>query len=82
MRHPARSAHLGDRNGGLDSKEAFGDFALTAHVRVRPVHQYDQAGVMVRVSSSCWLKASVELALEQPDIGAEFRSYLATVDLR
>jgi len=29
-----------------------------------------------------WLKASVELALERPDIGAEFRSYLASVDLR
>jgi UTP--glucose-1-phosphate uridylyltransferase len=29
-----------------------------------------------------WLKASVELALERPDIGAEFRSYLATVDVR
>ena len=29
-----------------------------------------------------WLKASVELALERPDIGAEFRSYLAGVDLR
>jgi UTP--glucose-1-phosphate uridylyltransferase len=28
------------------------------------------------------LKASVELALERPDIGAEFRRYLATVDLR
>ena len=24
-----------------------------------------------------WLKASVELALERPDIGAEFRRYLA-----
>jgi UTP--glucose-1-phosphate uridylyltransferase len=29
-----------------------------------------------------WLKASVELALERPDIGAEFRNYLAGVDLR
>jgi len=29
-----------------------------------------------------WLKASVELALERPDIGDEFRRYLATVDLR
>jgi regulation of enolase protein 1 (concanavalin A-like superfamily) len=37
-----------------------GDFVLTVHVRFRPVHQYDQAGVLVRVSPSCWLKASVE----------------------
>ena len=29
-----------------------------------------------------WLKASVELALERPDIGAEFRRYLAGLDLR
>jgi UTP--glucose-1-phosphate uridylyltransferase len=29
-----------------------------------------------------WLKASVELALERPDIGAEFRDYLAGVDLQ
>jgi UTP--glucose-1-phosphate uridylyltransferase len=29
-----------------------------------------------------WLKASVELALERPDIGTEFREYLKTVDLR
>ncbi len=29
-----------------------------------------------------WLKASVELALQRPDIGPEFRSYLAGLDLR
>src|SRR5262249_39038674 len=29
-----------------------------------------------------WLKASVELALERPDIGREFRDYLAGVDLQ
>jgi UTP--glucose-1-phosphate uridylyltransferase len=28
-----------------------------------------------------WLKASVELALERPDLGAEFRHYLAGLDL-
>src|SRR5437870_4532085 len=28
-----------------------------------------------------WLKASVDLALERPDLGAEFRSYLAGLDL-
>ena len=28
-----------------------------------------------------WLKASVELALEQPDIGGEFRRYLKALDL-
>jgi hypothetical protein len=28
-----------------------------------------------------WLKASVELALQRPDVGPEFRSYLAGLDL-
>jgi len=29
-----------------------------------------------------WLKASVELAMERTDIGAEFRHYLKGLDLR
>jgi UTP--glucose-1-phosphate uridylyltransferase len=29
-----------------------------------------------------WLKASVELALDRPDIGAEFRQYLSGLDVR
>ena len=28
-----------------------------------------------------WLKASVELALQRPDLGAEFRAYLAALEL-
>jgi hypothetical protein len=28
-----------------------------------------------------WLKASIELALERPDLSAEFRRYLAGLDL-
>jgi hypothetical protein len=28
-----------------------------------------------------WLKASVELALQRPDLGREFRSYLAGLQL-
>lgn len=41
-------------------------FLLTTHVRFEPAHQYDQAGLMVRLSSSCWLKTSVEYELEDP----------------
>jgi regulation of enolase protein 1 (concanavalin A-like superfamily) len=37
-----------------------GSFVLTTHVRFRPVHQYDQAGLMVRLSPTSWLKTSVE----------------------
>src|SRR5688572_20256770 len=35
-------------------------WTMTTRVRFAPVHQYDQAGLMVRLSSSCWLKTSVE----------------------
>jgi UTP--glucose-1-phosphate uridylyltransferase len=38
-------------------------------------HRYDAGTTMG------WLKASVDLALERPDIGAEFRHYLAGLDL-
>jgi hypothetical protein len=29
-----------------------------------PVHQYDQAGLMVRLSPACWLKTSIEFEPE------------------
>lgn len=37
-----------------------GDFQMTVDVHMAPLHQYDQAGLMVRLSDSCWIKASVE----------------------
>ena len=54
--------HYGFRadNGHFLSAEAAGDFVLRTHVRFEPVHQYDQAGLMVRLSEECWLKTSVE----------------------
>lgn len=51
-------------NGHLLALEATGDFVLTTCVTSRPVHQYDQAGLMVRLSPRCWLKTSVEF---EPD---------------
>jgi regulation of enolase protein 1 (concanavalin A-like superfamily) len=53
-------------NGHFLYTQLSGDFVVTVEVRFRPVHQYDQAGVLVRVSSSCWLKASVEYEPEGP----------------
>ncbi|MBL0159046.1 MAG: DUF1349 domain-containing protein [Bryobacterales bacterium] len=44
--------------------EVNGDFVMTTHVSFEPVHRYDQAGLMVRVSPECWLKTSVEF---EPD---------------
>lgn len=49
----------------LDADVA-GDFVLTVLVRFRPVCQYDQAGVMVRVGPECWLKSSVEYEPDGP----------------
>ena len=51
-------------NGHFLYLQAHGDFVLTTKVTSRPVHQYDQAGLMVRLSDGCWLKTSVEF---EPD---------------
>jgi regulation of enolase protein 1 (concanavalin A-like superfamily) len=37
-----------------------GDFFVATKVHFLPQHQYDQAGLMVRISKECWLKTSVE----------------------
>ncbi len=47
-------------NGHFLYTELTGDFILSAKVRFFPKHQYDQAGLMVRLSPGCWLKTSVE----------------------
>ena len=36
------------------------DFRMEVEVVLAPLHQYDQAGLMVRFSADCWLKTSVE----------------------
>lgn len=51
-------------NGHFLHLPAYGDFVLTTRVTSKPVHQYDQAGLMVRLSDGCWLKTSVEF---EPD---------------
>jgi uncharacterized protein len=54
--------HYGFRadNGHFLHAEVTGDGMISATVAAAPEHQYDQAGLMVRASESCWLKASVE----------------------
>jgi regulation of enolase protein 1 (concanavalin A-like superfamily) len=47
-------------NGHFAYADVAGDWVMATHVRFHPVHQYDQAGLMVRWSPSCWLKTSVE----------------------
>jgi UTP--glucose-1-phosphate uridylyltransferase len=57
--------------------------AIMALMAEQDVYGYEFEGTRYDAGTTMgWLKASVELALERPDIGAEFRSYLATVDLR
>ncbi len=65
---------------------AGGEIQLTDAIQALMVEQdvYGYAFEGVRYDAGTtmgWLKASVELALERPDIGAEFRRYLAGLDL-
>jgi regulation of enolase protein 1 (concanavalin A-like superfamily) len=53
-------------NGHFLLAELAGDFVLTTQVRFQPAHQYDQAGLMVRISPHCWLKTSVEYEPDGP----------------
>ncbi len=63
-----QGTHYGFRvdNGHLLASEVEGDFVLETLVRTAPVHQYDQAGLMVRLSERCWLKTSVEFEPGEP----------------
>jgi hypothetical protein len=60
--------HYGFRsdNGHLLYLPLHGDFVMSTHVHFHPAHQYDQAGLMVRFSPDCWMKASVEVELDGP----------------
>lgn len=43
------------------------DFRLETQVEFEGVHQYDQAGLLVRFNPDCWLKASVEYEPHEPN---------------
>jgi hypothetical protein len=53
-------------NGHFLFAEVDSDLILTTQVSFRPAHQYDQAGLMVRISPQCWLKTSVEYEPDGP----------------
>lgn len=57
-----QGTHYGFRvdNGHLFAAGVTGDFVMETLVKAAPVNQYDQAGLMVRLSERCWLKTSVE----------------------
>lgn len=58
--------HYGFRvdNGHALLLPVSGDFQMETEVAFEPVHQYDQAGLFVRLSERCWLKTSIEFELE------------------
>lgn len=57
-----RKTHYGFEadNGHFLYARVSGDFRLSAEILMTPRSQYDQAGLMVRVSKTCWLKTSLE----------------------
>ena len=54
-------------NGHFYYIEVQNDFILTTKVRFYPQHQYDQAGLMVRISPDFWLKTSIEFEPDEPN---------------
>lgn len=54
-------------NGHFLFANVEGDFVMTTCVTSRPVHQYDQAGLMVRLSDACWIKTSAEFEPHEPN---------------
>ncbi|HOW63814.1 MAG TPA: DUF1349 domain-containing protein [Candidatus Paceibacterota bacterium] len=58
-------------NGHFLGLELPSDFVVSTQLRLHPVHQYDQAGLMIRGDANCWIKASVEHEPEgRPQLGA------------
>jgi len=56
--------------------------AIEALIGEQDVYAYTFEGTRYDAGTTMgWLKASVELALERPDIGAEFRRYLVGLDI-
>ena len=47
-------------NGHFLWLPTLGNITVQTRVAFHPVHQYDQAGLMIRSDADCWVKASVE----------------------
>jgi UTP--glucose-1-phosphate uridylyltransferase len=56
--------------------------AIQELMKEQDVYGYAFEGVRYDAGTTMgWLEASVELALQRPDIGSQFRQYLQTLDL-
>lgn len=68
-----QETHYGFRrdDGHFLHRAIAGDFTATVEVTFDAIAQYDQAGLMVRLSPGCWLKTSVEFEPHGPsNLGA------------
>lgn len=68
-----RKTHYGFEadSGHLLAAGVPGNFEVTTKVEFFPRHQYDQAGLMVRLDELNWIKTSVEYELDEaPKLGA------------
>ena len=79
---PRSSRSSSRRRSGAGGEIQLTD-AIKALMAEQDVYAYAFEGKRYDAGTTMgWLKASVELALERPDIGAEFRRYLAGLDLQ
>lgn len=53
-------------NGHFLFYETEGDFIIETSVKYYFKNQYDQAGLMIRVSPECWIKTAVEYEPDEP----------------
>ena len=53
-------------NGPFLHAQVDGDFVITTQVHLYPQHQYDQAGLMVRIDAEHWIRTSVEYEIDGP----------------
>ncbi len=61
--------HYGFRvdNGHFLRLELGGDFTIETRVHCDFRNQYDQAGLMIRISDQCWVKTAVEYEADEPN---------------
>ena len=72
---------LEQTHGGADGEIQLTD-AIAALMEEQPVFGYEFEGTRYDAGTTMgWLKASVEIALSRPDLGAEFRAYLQGLQL-
>ena len=54
-------------NGHFLHTDIEGDFVMETQVEYHFKNQYDQAGLMIRISPDCWIKTSIEYESDEPN---------------